>query len=191
MRCSPACSGRGRSEVTTSICCPRSSRPPRCWTGRWRALLWALWSGCCTTGLYRHRRAVPHLFMLFGMAAGAMSRLTLSRNYVSMLMLNAVEMVVIDLLRYFCYLLPQKGAPFGLCCSRRSAARCSPACCAFAVYVPMAKISRKFFRALTPARKEESHGEQKSTAAPAGGAGLPAAALVQGWPAGSSCSCSL
>ena len=32
----------------------------------------------------------PMFFVLFGMAAGAMSRLTLSRNYVSMLMLNAV-----------------------------------------------------------------------------------------------------
>ena len=86
----------------------------------------------------------PIFFMLFGMAAGAMSRLTLSRNYVSMLMLNAVEMVVIDLLRYFCYLLPQKGAPFGLVLQQTVGGTLLASLLCFAVYVPMAKISRKF-----------------------------------------------
>ena len=52
----------------------------------------------------------PLFFLAFGLLAGALSSLSLSRNYISMLMLNAGEMLVLDLLRYFCYLLPQKGA---------------------------------------------------------------------------------
>lgn len=86
----------------------------------------------------------PIFFMLFGMIAGVMSRLALSRNYVSMLIVNAVEMFLIDLLRYFCYLLPQKGASFGLILQQTLGSTLLASLVCFVVYAPMLKISRKF-----------------------------------------------
>lgn len=86
----------------------------------------------------------PIFFMLFGMVSGAMSRLTLSRNYVSMLMINAFQMILIDLVRYFCYLLPQKGAPFLLVLQQTVGSTLLATVLCFVVYLPMRKISRKF-----------------------------------------------
>ena len=54
----------------------------------------------------------PLFFMLFGLVAGALSRLALSGSYVSMLLMTAFEMIVLGLIRYFVYLLPQAGASF-------------------------------------------------------------------------------
>lgn len=84
----------------------------------------------------------PIFFLLFGMVAGAMSRLTLSRNYVSMMLLNAVEMIVLSLVRYFCYLLPQQGAPFGLVLQQTVGGTLLSCLLCFVVYVPISRISR-------------------------------------------------
>lgn len=85
----------------------------------------------------------PIFFMLFGMVAGVMSRLTLSRNYISMLLVSSVEMIMIDLLRYFCYLLPQ-GASLGLILQQTLGSTLLAGLVCFIVYAPMHKISRKF-----------------------------------------------
>ncbi|MDO4270526.1 MAG: hypothetical protein Q4C72_06330 [Eubacteriales bacterium] len=86
----------------------------------------------------------PIFFLLFGLIAGAMSRLALSRNYVSMLLLNAFEMTVLGLLRYFAYLLPQKGASFVLVLQQIVGGVLLASVFCFAVYLPMRKISRSF-----------------------------------------------
>ena len=86
----------------------------------------------------------PLFFMLFGLVAGAMSRLTLSGSYVSMLLMTAFEMVALGLLRYFTYLLPQAGASFVLVLQQIVGGTLLACLFSFIVYLPMRKISRKF-----------------------------------------------
>ena len=86
----------------------------------------------------------PIFFLLFGFIAGSLSRLTLSRNYVSMMMLSAGEMILIGLLRYFCYLLPMHGASFGLVMQQVFGGAVLTAALSFLVYAPAKKISKKF-----------------------------------------------
>lgn len=86
----------------------------------------------------------PLFFLLFGFIAGEMSRLTLSGSYVSMVLMTAFEMVVLGLVRYFAYLLPQTGASF-LLVLRQIAGGTLLACLfCFVIYLPMQKISRRF-----------------------------------------------
>ena len=80
--------------------------------------------------------------MLFGLVAGAMSRLTLSGSYISMLLMTAVEMVVLGLVRYFAYLLPQAGASFLLLQIVGGTLLTCVLC--FIIYLPMRRISRIF-----------------------------------------------
>lgn len=86
----------------------------------------------------------PLYFMLFGLAAGAMSRLTLSGSYISMLIMTALEMVVLGLVRYFAYLLPQAGASFALVLQQIVGGTLLSCVFCFVVYLPMRKISRIF-----------------------------------------------
>ena len=86
----------------------------------------------------------PLFFMLFGLVAGAMSRLTLSGSYVSMLLMTAFEMVALGLLRYFTYLLPRAGASFVLVLQQIVGGTLLACLFSFIVYLPMRKISRKF-----------------------------------------------
>lgn len=86
----------------------------------------------------------PLFFMLFGLVAGALSRLTLSGSYVSMLLMTAFEMVVLGLLRYFVYLLPQAGASFLLVLQQIVGGTLLTCLFCFIVYLPMRKISRAF-----------------------------------------------
>ena len=86
----------------------------------------------------------PVFFLLFGLLAGALSRLTLSRNYVSMMMLTASEMLALGLLRYFLFLLPQKGASFGLVLQQLVGGTLLALALCFVVYGPMRRISRRF-----------------------------------------------
>ena len=86
----------------------------------------------------------PLFFLLFGLIAGAMSRLTLSGSYVSMLIMTAVEMVVLGLVRYFAYLLPQTGASFGLVLRQIVGGTLLTCVFRFVVYLPMRRISRRF-----------------------------------------------
>ena len=86
----------------------------------------------------------PLFFMLFGLVAGAMSRLTLSGSYVSMMLMTAFEMVVLGLLRYFAYLLPQAGASFALVLQQIVGGTLLSCVFCFIVYLPMRKISRAF-----------------------------------------------
>ena len=73
-----------------------------------------------------------------------MSRLTLSGSYVSMLIMTAVEMVVLGLVRYFAYLLPQTGASFGLVLRQIVGGTLLTCVFCFVVYLPMRRISRRF-----------------------------------------------
>lgn len=86
----------------------------------------------------------PLFFMLFGLIAGAMSRLTLSGSYVSMLLMTAVEMLVLGLVRYFVYLLPQAGASFLLVLQQIVGGTLLTCIFCFIVYLPMRRISRIF-----------------------------------------------
>lgn len=86
----------------------------------------------------------PIFFMLFGLIAGLLSRLTLSRNYVSMMMLTAAEMITLGLLRYFAYLLPQKGASFGLVLQQIIGGTLLACVLGFVVYWLIGRLSRKF-----------------------------------------------
>ena len=86
----------------------------------------------------------PIFFLLFGLVAGALSRLALSRNYVSMMLTSAAEMVILGLLRYFCYLLPMHGASFTLVLQQMAGGTLLSCALCFLVYAPMSKISRIF-----------------------------------------------
>ncbi|MDO5142702.1 MAG: hypothetical protein Q4D31_06755 [Eubacteriales bacterium] len=86
----------------------------------------------------------PLFFLLFGLFAGAMSRLTLSGSYASMLIMTAVEMIVIGLVRYFVYLLPQAGASFALVLRQIVGGTLLTCLLCFAVYLPMRRISQRF-----------------------------------------------
>lgn len=85
-----------------------------------------------------------HLDMLPALVAGAMSRLTLSGSYISMLIMTALEMVVLGLVRYFAYLLPQAGASFALVLQQIVGGTLLSCVFCFVVYLPMRKISRIF-----------------------------------------------
>ena len=86
----------------------------------------------------------PLFFMLFGLVAGALSRLALSGSYVSMLLMTAFEMIVLGLIRYFVYLLPQAGASFLLVLQQIVGGTLLTCVFCFIVYFPMRKISRIF-----------------------------------------------
>ena len=86
----------------------------------------------------------PLFFLLFGLVAGALSRLALSRSYVSMLMMNACEMVLLGLLRYLVYLLPQKGASVSLVLQQVVGGTLLSCLLCFIVYWPVGRISRRF-----------------------------------------------
>ena len=86
----------------------------------------------------------PLFFLLFGVIAGALSRLVLSGTYVSMLVMTALEMVVLGLVRYFVYLLPQAGASFLLVLRQIAGGTLLTCLFCFVVYFPMRKISRIF-----------------------------------------------
>lgn len=86
----------------------------------------------------------PLFFLLFGFIAGVMSRLTLSGSYVSMILMTAFEMILLGLLRYFSYLLPQAGASFLLVMRQIIGGTLLACVFCFIVYWPMQKISRTF-----------------------------------------------
>lgn len=86
----------------------------------------------------------PLFFLLFGFIAGEMSRLTLSGSYVSMLLMTAFEMIVLGLVRYFAYLLPQTGASFGLVLRQIIGGTLLSCLFCVVVYWPMQKLSRRF-----------------------------------------------
>lgn len=86
----------------------------------------------------------PLFFLIFGFIAGEMSRLTLSGSYVSMVLMTAFEMVVLGLVRYFAYLLPQTGASFLLVLRQIVGGTLLACLFCFVIYLPMQKISRRF-----------------------------------------------
>ena len=86
----------------------------------------------------------PLFFILFGLVAGAMSRLTLSGTYISMLLMTAFEMILLGLIRYFVYLLPQAGASIGLVLQQIIGGTLLTCIFCFIVYLPMRKISSIF-----------------------------------------------
>ncbi|MDY3618617.1 rod shape-determining protein MreD [Agathobaculum sp.] len=86
----------------------------------------------------------PIFFLIFGLIAGSMSRLTLSRNYLSMVLLTGAEMILLGLARFFAYLLPMKGASFPLVLQQVLGGALLSCIFCFIVYWPMSKISRRF-----------------------------------------------
>ncbi len=86
----------------------------------------------------------PIFFLLFGLIAGAISKLALSRSYISLVLMNVVEMVLIGLIRYFSYLLPMKGASLGLVLQQIVGGTLLASLFCFVSYVPMKKLSKRF-----------------------------------------------
>nr|WP_297171286.1 hypothetical protein [uncultured Agathobaculum sp.] len=86
----------------------------------------------------------PIFFVLFGLVAGVISQLTLSGSYVSMLIMTSIEMIVLGLMRFFVYLLPQAGASFALVLQQIIGGTVLTCVFSFAVYLPMHRISRTF-----------------------------------------------
>lgn len=86
----------------------------------------------------------PIFFLLCGVLAGVLCQLTLSRNYASMLLLTAAEMLVLGLGRYFFFLLPQQGASFALVLQQVLGGTLLACVLCFAVYLPLRAINRRF-----------------------------------------------
>ncbi len=91
-----------------------------------------------TDGLY------PIFFMLFGLVAGALSKLALSRSYVSLVLMNIVEMVLLGYIRYFAWLLPRTKASFLLVSQQILGGTLLASLFCFVSYFPMMNLSRRF-----------------------------------------------
>ncbi len=86
----------------------------------------------------------PVYFLLFGLAAGAISKAALSRSYLSVVMINAVEMLLLGMIRYLGYLLPKKGASFTLVLQQLAGGLIIASIFCFISYVPMLFVSKRF-----------------------------------------------
>lgn len=86
----------------------------------------------------------PLLYMLFGFVSSYVGQRILSKNYVSTLILTAVEMLLIGLARYFAFLLPSSGASFLLVMQQLlgDIVICLVFC--FLVYTPMRALGKRF-----------------------------------------------
>lgn len=91
-----------------------------------------------TDGLY------PIYYMLYGIAAGELSRLILPKNYISMLLLTTSEALLMGALRCFFYLVPRKGATTLLVMQQVAGSMLLTAVFCFIVYLPMRHIHRRF-----------------------------------------------
>ena len=87
----------------------------------------------------------PIYFLLFGLAGGAFSRLALAGGFLSMVLMNAVEMLLFGMLRYLVQLMPQ-GASFLLVLHQTVGGTLIACVLCFLVYLPMRRISRRFSR---------------------------------------------
>lgn len=86
----------------------------------------------------------PIYFLLYGLAAGIVSRLVLPCNYISMLLLTAGETFLLGALRGFLYLIPRKGAQPTLILQQTAASAVLACALCFLVYLPLRRISRRF-----------------------------------------------
>lgn len=86
----------------------------------------------------------PLLYMLFGCVSSYVGQRILSKNYVSTLILTAVEMLLIGLARYFAFLLPSSDASFLLVMQQLlgDIVICLVFC--FLVYTPMRALGKRF-----------------------------------------------
>ena len=87
----------------------------------------------------------PIYFLLFGLAGGVFSRLALAGGFLSMVLMNAVEMLLFGMLRYFVQLMPQ-GASFLLVLHQTVGGTLIACVLCALVYLPMRRISRRFSR---------------------------------------------
>lgn len=90
-----------------------------------------------TDGLY------PIFFLLFGLIAGGVSRLSLSRNYISMLILTAAEMLLSGLMRYVLVLM-RLHASLLLVLRQIVGGTLLTCLFCFIVYLPMRRLSNRF-----------------------------------------------
>jgi len=91
-----------------------------------------------TDGLY------PIYYLLYGIAAGELSRLILPQNYISMLLLTTSETLLMGALRCFFYLVPRKGATPLLVMQQVAGSMLLTTMFCFVVYIPMRRIHRWF-----------------------------------------------
>lgn len=85
----------------------------------------------------------PILFLVFGLLAGIISREALSRNYVSMMMLTATEMLLVGLFRYFVF-LRKAGASFSLVMQQIIGGIVLACIFGFIIYLVMKRITKIF-----------------------------------------------
>lgn len=86
----------------------------------------------------------PIYYLLYGIAAGELSRLILPENYISMLLLTTSETLLMGALRCFFYLVPRKGATMLLVMQQVAGNMLLTAMFCFVVYIPMRRIHRRF-----------------------------------------------
>ena len=85
----------------------------------------------------------PIYFMLYGLLGGLFSRTALAGGFLSMVLMNAFEMLLLGMLRYFVQLM-REARPSCSCCIRRSAERSSRACCALSSICPCGASAAHF-----------------------------------------------
>ena len=90
----------------------------------------------------------PLYYMLFGIAAGALSMRFLRRMFPSMLLLNTCGMLIIGLFRYGFSVLLFEGAPFPLAFQSMCGEILVSVALSPVVYLPVRTIARKFDRML-------------------------------------------
>ena len=87
----------------------------------------------------------PIYFMLYGLLGGLISRTALAGGFLSMVLMNAFEMLLLGMLRYFVQLM-REGASFLLVLHQTVGGTLVACMLCFIVYLPMRRISRAFSR---------------------------------------------
>ena len=87
----------------------------------------------------------PIWFMLYGLLGGLISRTALAGGFLSMVLMNAFEMLLLGMLRYFVQLM-REGASFLLVLHQTVGGTLVACMLCFIVYLPMRRISRAFSR---------------------------------------------
>ena len=83
--------------------------------------------------------------MLYGLLGGLISRTALAGGFLSMVLMNAFEMLLFGMLRYFVQLM-REGASFLLVLHQTVGGTLVACMLCFIVYLPMRRISRAFSR---------------------------------------------
>lgn len=114
--------------------------------GRSRARSWVCSPGCCTTSVWSAWTAFTRSgSCCTACSGGLISRTALAGGFLSMVLMNAFEMLLLGMLRYFVQLM-REGASFLLVLHQTVGGTLVACMLCFIVYLPMRRISRAFSR---------------------------------------------